>query len=69
MFMLQSSVSYLEFILFFFKILFICERKSTQAGGVAEGKGEADSPQSGEPGSGFFPSQDPGIMTWLKAST
>ena len=46
----------LLFTLNFLKIyLFDRERERTQAGGVAEGEGEAGSPMSRDPNSGFQP--------------
>ena len=44
----------------------MCEREH-EAGGGAEGKGEADSPLSRDPNVGLH-SQDPGIMTWAEGT-
>ena len=47
---------------FFFKIVYLRERGNMRQGG-AEGKAEADSPQSREPDMRWAPSQDSEIMT------
>ena len=60
---LECSLSIGVFFLKYFIFLGERERdsKRVQAGGTAEGEGEADSPLSRAPDG--VPSQDPGIMT------